>query len=148
MASTKKADLVDRLYAKISRRPTKTGCRLWRGGTKFGRTTEYGKIRAAGAGSRIWNVQRLVLLLETAVAEVPRDPFEPIDVWVKRANRWYHDQGLEASHQCDNSLCCVVGIGHLVWETHDDNVKHQAERRRQRRNVAVGSPETAQSAVA
>lgn len=125
-------ELDERLYAKISPRPTKTGCRLWRGGTKFGRTTEYGKIRAGRRGSRIWNVQRVILLLETAAADVPRDPLEPLDVWLKRANRWYHDLGLVASHQCDQSLCCVVGPGHLTWETQIENLKHQAERRQRR----------------
>ena len=146
-----KPDLVRRLRAKISRRPTKTGCRLWRGAASESRVTVYGKIQEGARGSRVWRVHRLVLLLATAHVDVPRDPDEPIEQWLRRANRFYRDQGLQAAHQCDNSLCCEVGPLHLIWESQSANIKRQRERERRRReaqSLAVGSADTAQSAVA
>jgi hypothetical protein len=122
--------LRDRLYARIERRGPDE-CHPWCGGVSRGgwREVDYGCIKEAvrtpGTQGRRWRVHRLVLILKTAPIDVPRDEDESEIDWLHRAARWY--RGREASHTCDWSLC--ANEEHLMWQTHEDNVREQAERR-------------------
>lgn len=73
-------------------------------------------------------VNRLLLLLKTAPIDVPRDLGEAFFDWLDRAQANYRH--VEAAHTCDNSEC--VNPGHLVWETHSENMTRQAERNREK----------------
>lgn len=86
-------------------------------------------------GSHCWRVARLLLVLRDGPIEVPADDDEPFLDWLRRARRYYHDLDVEASHTCDNSEC--VNPGHLLWETHQDNLARQRERKLRRQEARV-----------
>lgn len=122
-----KGPLLDRLYARIDVRGVDE-CHPWVGGITRGgwREVDYGCIREGAAGSRLWRVHRLVLILKTAPVDVPPDDDELFIDWLHRAARHY--RGREAAHTCDWSLC--ANDRHLVWQTHTENVQDAARRRR------------------
>lgn len=99
-------------------------CWPWLAGVSrgSGREVEYGCLRASNP-RRLYRASRLVLLL----ASLPRGLTDlGVTQWLPWVERMY--ARYEASHTCDNSLCC--NPAHLVWEFHPENVKGQARRRR------------------
>jgi hypothetical protein len=135
--------LLERLAAKIGP-PDANGCRLWTGcqsSNAMHPNNPYGLLRVAGA-ERVspMRVNRLIALLVHAPEECPREATEPIDQWLKRANRYYCTQ--QAAHTCDVSLCSEPS--HLVWRDGPDQVFDQRVRqllhgRYRRKDVRHGS---------
>lgn len=129
--------LVERLWSRIAVGAA-DACWPWQAGRSRGgeREVDYGSLRQGKAGTpdtKCWRVNRLVLLLKTAPADIPRDESEAFEDWLRRADRHY--RGLDASHLCDVSLCC--NPAHLEWQDHCLNVKQQRDRRRARREEAA-----------
>lgn len=121
--------LVSRLIRRI--RVERTGQRCWRFDGAMSRSgyrsVLYGNIHEGHGSSRIWRVNRLVLVLVTAQTDILRDAGEPFIDWLNRARRFYADE--EAAHDvCDDSECC--NPFHLKWQTHRTNLRAQARRRR------------------
>lgn len=119
--------LVERFHAKVSVGHA-SECWPWTAGVSRSgrREVDYGCIRHGAKGSRMWRANRLALMFHTGPIDVPRDDGESFDDWIRRVARFY--RGLDAAHQCDNSMCC--NPHHLRWEEHADNVRNQKARRR------------------
>jgi hypothetical protein len=121
--------LLERLEAKL--RPADAGgCRRWVGAKSYNvrHQKPYGVLRySPRPGVTPMRVNRMVLLLTLGPEDCPRDDGEPIDEWLRRANRYYGH--LEASHTCDDTLCGEPT--HLEWRDHLDNVREQRYRQLQ-----------------
>lgn len=76
--------------------------------------------------SRMYRVNRLVLILEYGKYDIPLEEGESFDSWFARALVYYTHR--EASHTCDNSEC--VNFTHVEWKGHAANIAEQVERRR------------------
>lgn len=143
--------LGERLWQRIRKvEPTPEDpnpCWPWTGATSVSgrRKVRYGGIawgscERLGSGKRHTRTiapHRLVLILRTGPTEVPIDEGASLEAWLRRAIRYYRGLGLEAAHQCDNSLCCHPG--HLAWETHAENLSNQ--RRREAARVVIDAVE-------
>lgn len=126
--------LLQRLDAKLDRSGGPEACWPFRGAQSRGqhRETTYGVLREGPAGARLWRVPRLVLLLE----DLPEEAFnseQALRRWLHLANLHRRDQ--EAAHVCDNSICGNPHPKHLTWQSHEQNVAEQAERRAQAREA-------------
>jgi hypothetical protein len=124
--SDRPSTLLERFHAKVLRRSA-SECWPWTAGVSRSgrREVDYGAIRYGGKTRRILRANRLALMLHTAPIDVPRDDTESFDDWFRRVERCY--RGLEAAHECDNSMCC--NPAHLSWQTHTDNVREQRKRK-------------------
>lgn len=151
----------DRLWEKVDRSGGENACWLWlgarsRGGDhKFGgahtERSVYGCINegAADGGSakRTWRVHILALVMQPDTWEdVPPEDDESYIGWLRRAYRWYREQGLEVSHQCDVSLCC--NPKHLAWETPEQHREGAERRKREREALAQGLASPSEQPVA
>lgn len=126
--------LLSRLYAKLDRSGGPDACWPFVGAQSRGsrRETTYGSLQEAGRGSKVWRVNRLVLLLEEIPFEVCWSEAELL--------RWLHladgQRDLQdAAHTCDFGPC--GNPSHLQWESHRMNVQAQAARRRAARREAA-----------
>lgn len=125
--------LLTRLDAKLDRSGGPDACWPFRGAQSrgSGRETTYGSLQEAGRGSKVWRVNRLVLLLEELPLEECGSEGELLR-WLRLADR-QHDLE-DAAHSCDYGPC--GNPSHLQWESHRMNVQEQARRRREARRVA------------
>lgn len=126
MPGTRGLGLLARLDAKLDRSGGPDACWPFRGAQSRGarRETTYGSIQEAGRGSRVWRVNRLVLLLRD-VPEALRQPEARLVELLHLNDRLHRDE--DASHDCDHGPC--GNPAHLQWKPHAQNVKEQAARR-------------------
>lgn len=126
--------LIERLWNKVDVREA-DACWPWLGCMSIGtgRCVPYGNIRQGARGTRLWRVNRLVLVLAHGETDVPPLEDESFDAWLDRCFAHYY--GLEASHECDDSRCC--NPRHLAWKSHTANVVEQAERRQAAREAVA-----------
>ena len=138
--------IVERLWLRVDIRQAHE-CWPWLGGvSRGGRTVgspygpqsiTYGVVKESTfdgdmGRARCWRTHQIAGLLKPEVEkEIPRDPDELLNAWLRRAWRHYtKNLLLEVSHQCDNSMCC--NPGHLEWESHMDNLAFHRYRKKQR----------------
>lgn len=116
-------------------------CWLWTGSKTSGgdgrSKVHYGNLSEGkldgGNPKRNWRAHLLACLLKPeTLKDVPRDAGEELIPWLRRARRYFIDHlGLQASHQCDLSLC--VNPNHLEWESQEDNLSFQRWREEKRK---------------
>ena len=124
-----------RLFAKLDRSAGPGACWPFKGAHSrgSGRGVAYPHLQEGGRGSRHWRVCRLVLLLRDLPGDLLDAPEADFLAALAEADR--ARVGLEAAHTCDNSRC--GNADHLEWQAHGEQVREQAARRRQAREVAA-----------
>lgn len=124
--------VIERLEEKIDRSPGPGACWPWLAGhSRSGyREVDYPAIhfRRPRGGKIMFRVNRLILILKHA-GEHEINAGETIEAWIERVNASHAH--LEGSHVCDRSGCC--NPDHLIWQSHEENIEDQRERRARRR---------------
>lgn len=118
--------ILRKLLTRVTVDPV-TGCWMWTGGcSQSGRRgVFYAAARIGGGSTRVWRVNRLVLMLTTGPIDHPRRPEEPLILYLERLRVIYAPW--ESSHTCDRSRC--ICPDHLGWRGHGENIQEQVARR-------------------